>query len=100
METRKAEGGVFNVGSDEAVTIRELAERVRRMVDPTIKIVYVPYEQAYGPGFEDIRYRVPDITRLRDIVGYAPTVGLDEILQRVVGFSQQKLSEQLVTAAR
>jgi UDP-glucose 4-epimerase len=100
METRKAEGGVFNVGSDEAVTIRELAERVRRMVDPTIKIVYVPYEQAYGPGFEDIRYRVPDITRLRDIVGYSPTVGLDEILQRVVGFSRQKLSEQLVTAAR
>jgi len=100
MESRKAEGGVFNVGSDEAVTIGDLAERVRRMTDPTIKIVYVPYEQAFGPGFEDIRYRVPDITKLRDTVGYAPTVGLNEILERVLDVSRRRLSERVAVAAR
>jgi len=99
MASRKAEGGVFNVGSDEAVTIEDLAERVRRMIDPSLKIVHVPYEQAFGPGFEDIRYRVPDITRLRETVGYAPTVELTGILERVVGFSRERLGERLAVAA-
>jgi UDP-glucose 4-epimerase len=99
MASRKAEGDVFNVGSDEAVTIEDLAERVRRMIDPSLKIVHVPYEQAFGPGFEDIRYRVPDITRLRKTVGYAPTVELTGILERVVDFSRERLGERLAVAA-
>ena len=99
MASQKAEGGVFNVGSDEAVTIGDLAERVRRMIDPRLKIIHVPYEQAFGAGFEDIRYRVPDITRLRETVGYAPTVELTEILERVVDFSREKLGERLAVAA-
>jgi len=99
MASRRAEGGVFNVGSDEAVTIEDLAERVRRMIDPCLKIVHVPYEQAFGPGFEDIRYRVPDITRLRETVGYAPTVELTGILERVVDFSRERLGERVAVAA-
>jgi UDP-glucose 4-epimerase len=92
MRTTKAEGDVFNVGSDEAVTIKDLAERVRRMTDSYSEIVYVPYERAYGPGFEDIRYRVPDVAKLRESIGYAPTLGLNEILERVVEYSRGRLA--------
>ncbi len=100
MAAPRAEGGVFNVGSDEAVTIKELAERVRRMTDPDLDIVHVPYEQAFGPGFEDIRHRVPNITRLRQTVGYAPTVTLDEILERVIDYSRQRLVDRVALATR
>jgi len=91
MESPRAEGEVFNVGSDEAVTIRELAERVRRLANSDSEIVYIPYEQAYGPGFEDIRYRVPDITKLRETVGYRPTLRLDEIIERVIAYTREKM---------
>ncbi len=100
MDSLRAEGGVFNVGSDEAVTIKELSERVRRMTNPGLEIVHVPYELAFGPGFEDIRNRVPDITKLRQAVGYAPTVALDEILERVIDYSRQKLVEGIAVSAR
>ncbi len=96
METPAAEGRVFNVGSEEAVTIRELAERVRRLAGSTSEIVHIPYEEAYGRGFEDIHYRVPDITRLRRTVGYVPTLSLDEILVRVIADVRQRLAAALV----
>ncbi len=100
MASPRAEGGVFNVGSDEAVTINDLAERVRRMTDPGLEIIHIPYEMAFGPGFEDIRHRVPDITKLRDTVGYAPTVGLNEILERVIAYSREKLVDRIAVPAR
>ena len=79
----EAVGGIFNIGSGEAVTIAELAERVRALVNPGAQVVHVPYEQAYGAGFEDIRMRVPDVSRLRRAIGFQPTMTLDEILQDV-----------------
>ena len=100
MGAPRAEGGVFNIGSDEAVTITDLAQRVRRMTQSTSEIVYLPYEQAYGPGFEDIRYRVPDISKLREAVGYAPTLDLDSILDRVIDHSRQLLGERAAVTAR
>ncbi len=99
MGTPHAEGEIFNVGSEEAVTIRELAERVRRMTGSRSQIVYIPYEQAYGPEFEDIRHRVPTVTKLRRTVGYVPTLILDEILQRVIEYLQQRLAAKLVDSA-
>ncbi len=80
-----ASGEVFNIGSEEAVTIRDLAERVRRLTGSAAEIVTVPYEEAYGPGFEDIRYRVPDTTKLRTAIGYRPTKRLDDMLADVIG---------------
>jgi UDP-glucose 4-epimerase len=91
MDTPAAEGGVYNVGSEEATTILDLAERVRRLTGSSSEITFVPYEQAYGPGFEDIHYRVPDVTRLRETTGYVPAVPLDEILGRVIGYQRQRL---------
>ncbi len=84
MDAPEAEGEVFNVGSEEAVTIRDLADRVRRATESTSEIVCMPYEAAFGPGFEDIRYRVPDVGKLRRAVAFAPGTSLDDILHRVV----------------
>jgi len=80
----KAVGEVFNIGNTNEVTIRELAERVRTLTGSTSVIQYVPYDQAYEAGFEDMPRRVPDISKIRALVGYEPTVHLDEILTRVI----------------
>jgi UDP-glucose 4-epimerase len=62
----------------------ELAERVRKAAGSSSEIRLIPYDEAYGPGFEDMPRRVPDISKIQEYVGYAPTCGLDEILNRVV----------------
>lgn len=92
MESPEAEGDVFNVGSENATTIKMLAFRIREMSDSVSEITFVPYKQAYGEGFEDIQFRVPDISKLRRVTGYAPTLTLDEILERVIAYSQERLS--------
>ena len=79
----EAVGEIFNVGSGQPVTIDQLAERVRDLVNPDADIVHIPYEEAYGPGFEDIRVRVPDVSKLKKAVGFEPTRDLDRILRDV-----------------
>jgi UDP-glucose 4-epimerase len=86
-EAPAAVGEVFNVGNDrEEVTILELAERVKARTGSKSEIVLVPYEKAYEEGFEDMQRRVPDLSKLRALTGYAPQVSLDEILDRVVAY--------------
>jgi UDP-glucose 4-epimerase len=82
----EAVGQVFNVGSRQEVTIGELAERVRTLAGSRSPIVLVPYDEAYQPGFEDMRRRVPDIRKAEAFVGYRPRVALDETLRRVIRF--------------
>jgi len=91
METPGLEGEIFNVGNDEPITIEELARKVKETTNSPSEIVYVPYERAYGPDFEDIRYRVPDITKLRNTIGYEPTKRLDDILSEVIAYERSKL---------
>ncbi len=79
-----AVGEVFNVGTTHEVTIRALAERVRDLTGAGSPIVLVPYDQAYQPGFEDLRRRVPAIGKAERVVGYRPRVPLDETLRRVI----------------
>jgi len=81
-----APGQVFNIGSDEPVTMLALAERVRERVNPEAPIEFVPFEQAYGLGFEDIRWRVPDIRKIRRFIGYRPTRSLGEIIDSVAEY--------------
>ena len=81
--TPAAAGKVVNVGSQEEVTIQELAERVRAQCRSRSEIVHVPYESAYGPGFDDMRRRVPDLTRVRELIGWAPRHNLDAIITQV-----------------
>lgn len=75
-----APGKVFNIGSDEEVTILELAERVKRVTHSESRIRLIPYHQAYESGFEDMCRRFPDLTRIRNLIGYRPTKTLDDIL--------------------
>jgi UDP-glucose 4-epimerase len=86
MDHPGAVGEVFNIGSSEEVTIRALAERVRALAGSQSEIVYVPYEQAYGEGFEDMPRRVPDISKVAALIGYRPTRSLDQILESVIAF--------------
>ncbi len=80
----RAIGEVFNIGNTGEVTIQALAERVREMTASTSPIQLVPYDEAYEAGFEDMPRRVPDISKIRALIGYEPKLGLDAILQRVV----------------
>jgi UDP-glucose 4-epimerase len=85
-----AYGRVFNLGSDDEISVRALAELVREEAGSHSTIEYVAYEDAYEEGFEDMARRVPDTTRARELVGFAPTVGLREIIRMVV--EEQSLS--------
>ena len=90
MDEPRAIGEVFNVGNPEEITILELADRVRRLADSSSPIVFVPYEQAYEAGFEDMPRRVPDLQKIRALIGYEPQVQLDEILARVIDYFQKR----------
>lgn len=76
-------GKVFNVGSQEEITIRGLAERIRLLLASESSIVSVPYAEAYGPGFEDMERRVPDTTRVQRLIGWQARTRLDETVHRV-----------------
>lgn len=84
--TPAAIGQVFNIGNPEEISIRALAERVRTLAGSASPIVSIPYEEAYEAGFEDMPRRVPDISRIKALVGFRPQVPLDEIIQRVIAF--------------
>jgi UDP-glucose 4-epimerase len=86
----RAIGEVFNLGNAEEVSIRELAERVRSLTGSASPIVNIPYDEAYEAGFEDMPRRVPDISKIRDLIGYEPRVPLDDILNRVIAFHRQQ----------
>ena len=80
----RAVGDVFNLGNSGEITIRALAERVKTMTASDSEIVTIPYEQAYESGFEDMPRRVPDLTKVTELVGYQPRVDLSEILSKII----------------
>ena len=86
MEKDEATGQVFNVGSNEEVTIIELAARVKELAASDSEIVTVPYDEAYEEGFEDMPRRVPDISKVSALTGFRPTMPLDGILQSVIEY--------------
>ena len=92
MDKDEAVGEVFNIGSTEEVSIMGLAERVKRLTGSSSEIVTVPYGEAYEEGFEDMPRRVPDTSKINALVGFKPTVTLDEILQSVVEYYSGRMS--------
>ena len=84
METPAAYGGIFNIGSDQPVEIRQLAQEVIQRVDPKIKTQFIPYSQAYGDDFEDVRRRVPNVNKLTATLGFRPQTTLGETLDDVI----------------
>jgi UDP-glucose 4-epimerase len=84
MVEPRAIGQVFNLGNPEEVSILRLAERIKEYTGSKSSIRIIPYEEAYEAGFEDMPRRVPDLTKIRNLIGYEPKIGLDEIIRRVV----------------
>jgi UDP-glucose 4-epimerase len=90
IDEPRAVGQVFNIGNGREISIGDLAERIRALTGSRSEIVKIPYDQAYEAGFEDMPRRVPDISKVRSLVGYSPSVELDEILQRVIDHFRQR----------
>jgi UDP-glucose 4-epimerase len=91
MEHPKSEGEVFNVGSDEEIRIIDLAHLVKEKTGSSSPIVFIPYDKAYGPGYEDMRRRVPDLTKIRTWIGYRPRLNIHQILDRIIDYYRRNL---------
>jgi UDP-glucose 4-epimerase len=85
----RAVGQVFNIGNPHEITIKALAEKIRELTGSASEISLIPYDQAYEQGFEDMQRRVPDISKIAGLIGFEPTIQLDEILQRVIDHFQR-----------
>jgi UDP-glucose 4-epimerase len=94
LEEPSAEGDVFNVGSMEEITILELAEAVISATKSHSTVQLVPYDQAYEEGFEDMRRRIPDVSKIRALTGWQPTRNLDDIIADVVASAQLTTPQQ------
>src|SRR6202049_1855587 len=90
MDTERSIGEVVNVGNTEEITIEGLAQRVKERTGSSSPIEYVPYNKAYEPGFEDMMRRVPAVEKLQALTGFRPRTSLNEIIDRVAVFFQQK----------
>jgi UDP-glucose 4-epimerase len=95
MEHPDSVGQVFNVGSNQEITILELAERVKELTKSKSEIVFLPYDEAYEEGFEDMPRRVPDIKKVSEFVGFHPAMDLDGILQSVIEFHSNRIGAVL-----
>ena len=100
LATPAAAGRVFNVGSPHEVSVNRLAELVRGLVDPDCPVRRVPFEEVYGPGFEDLDRRVPSVERLRETIGFAPDLRLEAFLPRIVEDLRRKRGDGKVAARK
>lgn len=89
MEERRAEGDVFNVGNGFEISINELAQKVKDMTGSASEIEHIPYEKAYGPGFEDMERRCPRIEKIKDLIGFSPSYDIEAIIQSVIDYFKE-----------
>jgi len=87
-------GEIFNIGSTQEVTINQLANAVLECADTTSTITYIPYSEAYAPGFEDMRRRVPDTSKIQQMVGWQARRNLTQILDDVIQFEMSQLERE------
>ncbi|MBO4620215.1 MAG: GDP-mannose 4,6-dehydratase [Victivallales bacterium] len=88
---KAAHGQVMNIGNDQEITIMELAKKVKELTGSASEIQLVPYIQAYGAGFDDMQRRVPNLAKVRSLIGYQPTQSLEDILRDVIAEKRAKL---------
>ena len=96
----RAAGGVYNVGSTEEVSILELAERILKLTGSQSSIQLVPFSEAYAPGLEDMQRRVPDINRIRELIGWTPTRDLNTILEAIIAHERTELKRGQLAVSR
>ena len=99
MDTERSIGEVVNVGNTEEITIEGLAELVKQRTSSSSPIEFVPYDQAYEPGFEDMMRRVPCVDKLHALTGFRPQTSLNEIIDRVTDYFRQKEESATTRAA-
>jgi UDP-glucose 4-epimerase len=99
MDRESAVGQVVNVGNTEEISIEGLAQAVKERTASTSKIVYVPYDQAYEPGFEDMMRRLPCVEKLHALTGFRPQKPLMEIIDRVAAHCLQRHEASFQRAA-
>lgn len=92
MECPRAIGEIVNIGSEEGIKIIDLARRIKEKTASPSEIIFIPYHQAYGPDFEDIHYRVPDTSRLKELINFEPSLSLDKILDEVIAYERKSLA--------
>ena len=98
IETPECFGQVMNIGNAEEVTIKQLAEKAIALTGSRSEIRYIPYEEAYGEGFEDMRRRVPSLEKARRLIGYQPTRTLEQIINDVAKQFQDELKSETANA--
>jgi UDP-glucose 4-epimerase len=86
MDSDKAVGNVFNIGNNQQISIIELAKKIIEITGSKSEIVKVPYSEAYLEGFEDMQRRVPDISKIKSVLGWTPQIGLDQIIKDIAAF--------------
>lgn len=84
MNYPKSPGQIFNLGSDEEIAIKELAQKIKRLTGSRSEISFIPYSKAYGNGFEDMLHRKPDLSRIRELIHYQPKITLEESLKEII----------------
>ena len=89
MDSEKAVGQVFNVGNNQQITIMELAKRVIELTRSTSAIEKIAYEKAYPEGFEDMQRRVPDLAKIKQVLGWSPEINLDQIVKDIAAFNSR-----------
>jgi UDP-glucose 4-epimerase len=92
IEHPSAVGQVYNVGSSREVTILEVAERIKWLIGSDSRIVFVPYHRAYEEGFEDMMRRVPDISKINELLGYTPKISLDDTLSSIIEYHRARIN--------
>jgi len=86
IDKEQAFGEVYNLGNDQEITIRELASDVRELTGSSSEIVFIPYDQAYEAGFEDMHRRVPSLEKIHKLLGWRPKIGLPQVLRDVIAY--------------
>ena len=86
MDSDKAVGNVFNIGNNQQISILELAKKIIEITGSKSEIVKLPYSEAYPEGFEDMQRRVPDISKIKNTLGWTPQIGLDQIIKDIAAF--------------
>jgi UDP-glucose 4-epimerase len=89
METPECQGEIFNVGTTESISIEDLAKKVKTMCDSKSRIDYMSYEDAFEEGFEDMMNRMPDLSKIKQYIGYEPKLDLDAIIRRMIEYYEK-----------
>ncbi len=91
VQDHRAYGEVFNIGHPKDISIQELAFMIKEMTKSSSKVVFIPYEQAYEAGFEDMTRRLPDISKIQKLINYNPSMNLQGMLKQIIEYERRRL---------